>query len=382
MTQLMEQKIHLAESVKDSSAGQFFWLLTSHDNPGRVQGGEGVRELDRIGPVNYKGLLTSWEEPTDAFYMFRSNYVDKHKEPMVYIVSHTWPNRWMTPGIKDSIIVYSNCDEVELFNDIDSASLGKQKRNGIGTHFQWDKANIQYNVLYAVGYVNGKVVAKDTITLFHLPQSPNFEKLYAGNFAITKPQTGYNYVYRINCGGPEFVDKNKAVWFSEKGFIKSWTNNFIGMPEAFASQRRIFTPVKNTNDWKIFQTFNYGTNKLKYELPLPDGEYLVEFYFAEPWLGIGRNVYAKGMRIFDVAINGKIVLKDFDIYKEAGANAALKKIVKTKISGGKMVISFPNTKAGQALISAFAIATLQKNVFPSCKPPLFPGHSKLEFFVF
>lgn len=367
MTQLMEQKIRLAESVKDSVAGQFFWLLTSHDNPGRVQGGEGLRELDRIGPVNYKGLLTPWEEPTDAYYMFRSNYASKEKEPMVYIVSHTWPNRWMKPGIKDSIIVYSNCDEVELFNDIDNASLGKQKRNGIGTHFQWDKANIKYNVLYAVGYVNGKAVARDTITLFHLQQSPNFEKLYAGDFAITKPQTGYNYVYRINCGGPEFVDKNKAVWFSEKGFIKSWTNNFIGMLEAFASQRRIFTPIKNTNDWKIFQTFNYGTNKLKYELPLPDGEYLVEFYFAEPWLGIGGNGYAKGMRIFDVAINGKIVLKDFDIYKEAGANAALKKTVKTKITGGKMVISFPKTKTGQALISAFAIATLKKNVFPSYK---------------
>ena len=36
MVQLMEQKIRLAESVKDSCAGQFFWLLTSHDNPGRV----------------------------------------------------------------------------------------------------------------------------------------------------------------------------------------------------------------------------------------------------------------------------------------------------------------------------------------------------------
>ena len=187
MTQLMEQKIRLVESAKDSVAGHFFWLLTSHDNPGRVQGGEGVRELDRIGPVNYKGLLTPWEEPTDAFYMYRSNYVSKEKEPMVYIVSHTWPNRWMKPGIIDSVSVYSNCDEVELFNDIDNASLGKRKRNGIGTHFQWDKAEIKYNILYAVGYVKGKVVARDTIVLNHLPQSPNFNKLYSAAKNITKP---------------------------------------------------------------------------------------------------------------------------------------------------------------------------------------------------
>jgi hypothetical protein len=214
MTQLMEQKIRLAESVKDSVAGHFFWLLTSHDNPGRVQGGEGLRELDRIGPVNYKGLLTPWEEPTDAFYMYRSNYADRNKEPMVYIVSHTWPSRWIRDGAKDSIYVYSNCDEVELFNDIDSISFGKRKRNGIGTHFMWEWQEIEYNILYAVGYVNGKAVAKDTIVLNHLPQSPNFKKLYAGAKPITKPQTGYNYVYRINCGGSEYKDESGNTWLA------------------------------------------------------------------------------------------------------------------------------------------------------------------------
>jgi hypothetical protein len=39
MTQLMEQKVRLAEAVKRCVAGHFFWLLTSHDNPGRVQEG-------------------------------------------------------------------------------------------------------------------------------------------------------------------------------------------------------------------------------------------------------------------------------------------------------------------------------------------------------
>ena len=141
--QLLETKIRLAESIKDSVAGHFMWLFNSHDNPGRVQAGEGYRELDRIGPVNYKGLFTSWGEPTDAFYMYRSNYVSKEKEPMVYIVSHTWPSRWTKPGIKNNIVVYSNCDSVELFNDVNTESLGKRTRNGIGTHFQWDGVNIR-----------------------------------------------------------------------------------------------------------------------------------------------------------------------------------------------------------------------------------------------
>lgn len=376
MTQLMEQKVRLAESVKDSVAGHFFWLLASHDNPGRVQGGEGLRELDRIGPVNYKGLLTPWEEPTDAFYMYRSNYASKEKEPMVYIVSHTWPNRWMKPGIKDSIYVYSNCDEVELFNDIDNASLGKRKRNGIGTHFQWDKVNIQYNVLYAVGYVSGKIVAKDTIVLNHLPRSPNFNRLLAGAKNITKPQTGYDYIYRINCGGPEYRDENGNLWQPDvlcyddmkcNGYASSsWTDNFPDIPAYFASQRRTFSPIKGAKDKRLFQTFRYGKDKLRFEFPLPDGEYLIELYFIEPWIGVGGGMNGKGMRVFDISVNGKTFFNDLDIWNDARTNTALKKMIKAKVSGGKMVIAFPETKVGEALICAIAVArkeTKQKEIF-------------------
>ena len=358
---LMEKKIRLSESVKDSVAGHFMWLLTSHDNPGRIQGGEGLRELDRIGPVNYKGLLTPWEEPTDAFYMYRSNYADKYKEPMVYIVSHTWPNRWMTPGIKNGIIVYSNCDEVELFNDVENVSLGKQKRNGIGTHFRWDSANIRYNVLYAVGYVNGKAVAKDVITLFHLPKSPGFDKLFTAVKNITKPQVGYNYLYRINCGGPEYKDVNGNAWQTDKGFVTSWTKDFPELPKDFASQRRTFSPIKGTKDWKLFQAFRYGKDKLQYEFKVPNGEYLVELYFIEPWLGVGGGMNAKAMRLFDVVINGKKVLDDLDIWNEAGTDKVLKKSIKAKAVNGKLIISFPESKTGQAVISAIAVASINGN---------------------
>lgn len=364
MTSVMEQKIRLAENVKDSVAGHFFWLLSSHDNPGRVQGGEGLREMDRIGPVNYKGLLTPWEEPTDAFYMFRSNYADKHKEPMVYIVSHTWPNRWMIPGIKDSIIVYSNCDEVELFNDLNGSSLGRKKKNGAGTHFQWDGVNIRYNVLSAVGYVDGKIASTDVIVMNHLQQSPNYNDFRDKYSTVLNPKNGYNYIYRVNCGGPDYRDENGNLWKADRQFNSeitghgsaSWTDAFPELPSFFASQRRTFSPVKGTNDWKLFQTFRYGKDKLQYSFDVPDGEYLVELYFTEPWLGIGGGMKASGMRLFDVAINSKTVLNDLDIWTEAGTNTALKKVIKARSVNGKVIVSFPESKAGEALIAAIAIA--------------------------
>ena len=73
-TRLLETKARLAECAKDSVCGHFQWLFTSHDNPGRVQPDGALRRIDKIGPINYKGLTTIWEEPTPAYYMYRQRY--------------------------------------------------------------------------------------------------------------------------------------------------------------------------------------------------------------------------------------------------------------------------------------------------------------------
>jgi len=365
---LMETKIRLAESVKDKVAGHFEWLLTSHENPGRVQAGEGARELDRIGPINYKGLFTPWGEPTDAFYLYRSNYAPKDKEPMVYIVSHTWPDRWLSPGTRDSVCVYSNCDEVELFNDVNHESFGKKKNGGIGTHFQWDRVNIQYNVLYAVGYVKGKKVAEDHIVLNHLPDAPHIIDLNTTNRVSLQPASGLKYLYRVNCGGPDYTDQFKNVWMADvhqnnnkTWGSSSWTDDFPGMPAMFGSQRRTFDHIQGTSNFKLFQTFRYGLDKLKYDFPVPDGDYTIELYFTEPWYGIGGGMDCTGWRLFDVAINNKTVIKNLDIFKEAGYDQALKKVIKAHVAGGHLTINFPHVESGQAIISAIAIATANKD---------------------
>jgi beta-galactosidase len=372
MSQLLETKVRLAESAKQNAAGQFMWLLYSHENPGRVQGGEGERELDRVGPVNYKGLFTIWGQPLDAFYMYRANYADRVKEPMVYIVSHTWPNRWLKPGKKDSISVYSNCDEVELFNDVKTVSLGKKARGGIGTHFQWDGADIKYNVLYAVGYVNGKAVAQDYIVLNHLPDAPHLKSLTQANIQILKPAPGYKYLYRVNCGGPDYTDKQGNLWMADVHQTSkktwgstSWTDDYTGMPAFFGSQQRTFDPIISTDDAELFQSYRFGMNKLKYNFPVPDGDYKVELYFTEPWYGIGGGMDCTGWRMFDVAVNNKTVIKDLDIWKEVGTDNALKKTITVHVTGGQLQISFPHVVAGEAIISAIAISTTNHKVVPA-----------------
>ena len=63
------------------------------------------------------------------------------------------------------------------------------------------------------------------------------------------------------------------------------------------------------------------------------------------------------MRIFDVAVNDETAIDDLDPWAEAGYCGALKRVVYAKAKDGHLRISFPEVKAGQAVICAIAVAT-------------------------
>lgn len=419
---LMAQKIGLAEQHKDSLCGHFLWLLNSHDNPGRVQNEEGYRDIDRIGPFNYKGLLTPWGEPLDAYYLYRSQYAPKETAPMVYLVSHTWPDRWTTPGQKDSLLVYSNCDSVVVYNDaVDpdhladyaETCLGSRCRptdaNGLplkGSAFQWDGFLLRYNVLHALGYVDGHIVAQDLIVLNHLQKAPGssvvLDPIHRSMPTVdVNAASGYTYLYRVNCGGPAYLDSHGQRWMADRprgnsngwGSL-SWTDAFekgshpANQPQRgwhplsrpplawhpyLASQRSTNDPIAGTSDPALFQTFRYGREQLAYTFPVQPGRYRIEFYTTEPWYGTGGGLYAKGWRLFDVAVNGITLFDDLDCWWEAGHDGALKRVAEVNVTDTLLRLHFPEVKAGQALVCALAIAAVAQerlDTFPPA-PPLF-----------
>jgi len=365
MCQLMEMKVRLAEQVRDSVCGQFQWIYSSHDNPGRRQPDEAYRTIDKVGPFNYKGLTTPWEEPLDVYYMYRSNYVSAAKDPMVYIVSHTWPNRFETGRRRATIDVYSNCDSVLLYNDLaDAESMGEASYRPHGNleaaPCRWENRDIRYNVLRAVGYYKGKPASEDVIVLNGLERAPHFDALYADARPIVKGEEGYNYLYRVNCGGDAYTDEFGQQWMADDTSVsRSWAEDFEGLNPYLASQRVTYDPIRGTKDWELFQYFRFGRHKLKYNFPVADGRYRIELYFVEPWHGTGGSASTdcEGLRIFDVAVNGETVINDMDIWAEAGHDGAYKKVVYADVKGGMLTIDFPEVKAGQAVISAIAIGS-------------------------
>ena len=287
-TKLLETKARLAEKAKDSVCGHFQWIFNSHDNPGRVQPDGALRRVDKIGPINYKGLVTTWEEPTPAYYMYRHRYAAP--------VSSSSPS------------------------DLPTAA---------------DR-----------------------------------------NIDLVKGAEGHHYLYRINCGGDAFTDEFGQLWQADDSLIShSWGQDFKGIHAFQASQRHITNDIRGTKSDELFQFFRFGRHRLWYDLPVPDGDYRVELYFVEPWHGkdISETADYEGLRIFDVAINGKTVINDLDPWAEAGYLGSLKRVVTAKAKDGRLHISFPEVKAGQAVICGIAIATSDIRHQPSAISPQ-PSH--------
>ena len=274
-TELLELKARLADEARDSVCGHFQWLFSSHDNPGRVQPDGALRRIDKIGPVNYKGLCTIWDEPTPAYYMYRHRYAVPH----------------------------------------------------------------------------------DTV----IPTAAD------RNRDLLKGAEGWQYLYRVNCGGDTYTDHFGQQWEQDTPQLShSWGDDF-GLDSRQASQRHISTPVSGTDDDELFQYFRFGRHRLWYDFSVPDGDYRVELYFMEPWYGRGGGVMSpgtgrhavedyEGLRIFDVAINDRTVIDDLDPWAEAGYCGALKRVVDARAENGRLRISFPEVKVGQAVACAIAIA--------------------------
>ena len=182
------------------------------------------------------------------------------------------------------------------------------------------------------------------------------------NIDLLKGAEGYHYVYRINCGGDAFKDEFGQQWTADDTiYSHSWGQDFEGIHALQASQRHITTDIRGTKSDELFQFFRFGRHRLWYDLPVTDGDYRVELYFVEPWHGkdAAERADYEGLRIFDVDINGQTVVDDLDPWAEAGYCGSLKRVVTAKAKNGRLHISFPEVKAGQAIICGIAVATQQ-----------------------
>jgi len=144
------------------------------------------------------------------------------------------------------------------------------------------------------------------------------------------------FVLRVNAGTTEaYTDKAGNVWKPEKMYTTGGGYGFVG-DEANRIDRGTDVKIEGTDDPRIYQLERWSMEKFVAEVP--NGKYTVRLHFAETY----PNIATDGPRVFNVIIQGKTVLSDFDISKTVGGvqRALVKEFKGITVGNGILEIGF------------------------------------------
>ncbi|KAJ6424304.1 hypothetical protein OIU84_025152 [Salix udensis] len=168
---------------------------------------------------------------------------------------------------------------------------------------------------------------KETLNLFKSSWGGNYSKPVE---CLTDVCSKDQYAVHINCGGPEttigntiyeaddepggatkYVPKREVWQLSTTGHV--W--DVRPTEDDYIAQNNSVLRMSNS---QLYTNARLTPLSLTYHVRcLVNGNYTVKIHFAEIVIRGNRSFYSLGRRIFDVYIQDKVVLKDFDIVKEA-----------------------------------------------------------------
>jgi hypothetical protein len=116
---------------------------------------------------------------------------------------------------------------------------------------------------------------------------------------------------RIVVGNSSYKDSKGNLWTRDRYYFGGRLSSFAG-------------DLSSIPDGRLYEWHRFG--HIHYIIPVANNEkYTLRLYFLERWFGIRNGgVGGAGSRVFDVSCNGAMLLKNFDIFREAG-NAPLMK---------------------------------------------------------
>ncbi|OUZ99422.1 Protein kinase domain [Macleaya cordata] len=207
----------------------------------------------------------------------------------------------------------------------------------------WTKihADFSYNNFTSVSFKYSRDMSKNIILYACCsPTNPKMDsEVELIDFSCTNEKAKNSHLY-INCGGNE-IKINGSVYEADletsgastiyvsknRNWAYSSTGHFIVSGKESIGYIQSKTHVLNMDDAPLDTSARISPMSLKYYgLCLINGNYSVKLHFAEIVFTDDSDFSSKGERIFDVYIQGELVLKDFNIKKEAGGPS--KEIVK------------------------------------------------------
>jgi len=116
---------------------------------------------------------------------------------------------------------------------------------------------------------------------------------------------------RIVVGHSPYRDSSGNIWMPDRYFFGGRLSSFGG-------------DLSKIGDGRLYEWHRFG--HFHYIVPVATGgKYTLRLYFMEHWFGVQNGgIGGVGSRVFDVSCNGSMLLKGFDIFREAGSEPLVK----------------------------------------------------------
>ena len=141
-------------------------------------------------------------------------------------------------------------------------------------------------------------------------------------------------VFRVSPGAEkEYVDRTGLTWLADQEYGPGKTWGAVGGTTLWRDTLKS-PPPGPAPDMYITERYSMTA----YRFDVPNGRYAVRLHFIETY----EEHSMPGQRIFSVAIQGKEVLTDLDILKEAGgfAKPVVREFGDIEVTDGKLMIEF------------------------------------------
>lgn len=198
-----------------------------------------------------------------------------------------------------------------------------------------------YSIAPAAGYriasvtVNGvSVGAVATYTFSSISASHTITASFTPATTTPTPTTPTQTAFAVNSGGAAFTSPSGVAYLADSRFTGGSTAKTTAV-------------ITGTTEGALYQSERWGN--FSYSVPVVNGNYSVTLKFAEIYFA------AAGKRVFSVAINGRTVVSNLDIFAKVGKNAAYDVVVPVSVTTGAMNVTFTST-VDLAKISGIRIA--------------------------
>ncbi len=292
--------------------GVYIWNMFDFSSDSRREGD--------LTDINEKGLV-SYDRRTrkDSYYFYRANWSSR---PTLHLVGRRYIDR--AYGVVE-VTAYSNAAQARLWlNDRDQGVAPCT-----GCICRWHSVHLMSgtNDLRATADMAGTVL------------TDSMRWTFSGSIAGVRIKAGDISGY-FTKGGQRY---------GSDAYFSGGVAGSINPPDTGASE----SVAVAADDPGIYDSFREGA--FAYRVPVPSGRYRVTLKFEEP------SAREAGAREFNVLVNGKIILRRFDIFAAAGGSLkGIDRVFDWTSRDNTMLIEFVPLK-GAALVSALSIESVDRH---------------------